>query len=294
MKIQLAIGAALTFLGIAQSTFTSYATHFDGIGQPYGGCGIPESLMGYPHYLALNVQNTPNDYGTFLHRPISNSEGSKIGQFNNGKNCGRFVRVHIGRFCTGVNSGNPGEPFCHNGSLVDDEFTGAYQDYIVTDSCQDGNRWCRDDKNHVDLKTESLRSFKQNGKQVDVSHKWGNREVHWDFIDGPSLEMTVYFGQNAQEYYPAIFLAGIHNGIQSVEEKVNGQWREAKMNSDMGQSFVLTGNNSGVYEIQVKDIHGHTYRGHSIKFTFPSNCPNKKCGTEPGYKAHVLDSAFLQ
>ena len=34
---------------------TAYATHFDGIGTPYGGCGVPEPLIGYPHYLALNV-----------------------------------------------------------------------------------------------------------------------------------------------------------------------------------------------------------------------------------------------
>ena len=81
----------------------AYATHFDGIGAPYGGCGVPENLIGYPHYLALNVQNTPNDYSTYLKRPISDS--SKVGPFNNGHNCGRYVRVTLGRYCPGVNSG---------------------------------------------------------------------------------------------------------------------------------------------------------------------------------------------
>jgi hypothetical protein len=81
----------------------------------------------------LNVQNTPNDYGTYLQRPIS--DGSRVGMFNNGKNCGRYARVRLGRFCTGNNSGNPGSGWCEGGSWVDDEFSGATLDYIVTDSC---------------------------------------------------------------------------------------------------------------------------------------------------------------
>jgi len=37
----------------------AYATHCDDMDSPYGGCGIPSSLVTYPHYLALNVQHTP-------------------------------------------------------------------------------------------------------------------------------------------------------------------------------------------------------------------------------------------
>ena len=118
---------------------------------------MPESEIGYPHYLALNVQKTPNDYGTYLSRPIADQ--SRVGLFDNGHNCGRYARVSIGRYCTGVNSGNPGSPWCSGGSWVTDELTGASLDFIVTDSCQDGNRWCRDDEFHTDLKTSSLKSF---------------------------------------------------------------------------------------------------------------------------------------
>ncbi len=119
--------------GSVTASQTAYATHFDGIGSPYGGCGVPEAQIGYPHYLALNVQKTPNDYSTFLKRPISDS--SKVGFFNNGHSCGRYVRVTVGRFCTGSNSGLPGKPFCEGGHWVNDEYTGATLDYIVTDSC---------------------------------------------------------------------------------------------------------------------------------------------------------------
>ncbi len=50
-KVSIAVAALLGHT----NGYTSYATHFDGIGQPYGGCGVPENLVGYPYYLALNV-----------------------------------------------------------------------------------------------------------------------------------------------------------------------------------------------------------------------------------------------
>ena len=58
-----------------------------------------------------------------------------------------------------MNSGNPGTAWCQGGNWQKDEFSGATLDFIVTDSCQDGNRWCRDDTNHLDLKTEALAKF---------------------------------------------------------------------------------------------------------------------------------------
>ena len=116
-----------------------------------------------------------------------------MGEYNNGHNCGRIIKVTIGRYCTGVNSGVPGKAFCEGGHLVDDQFTGAEQEYMVTDSCQDNNRWCRDDKFHTDLKTSSLKTFKKDGKNVDVSGKWGNREINWAYVKGPSSDVAIYW-----------------------------------------------------------------------------------------------------
>lgn len=84
--------------------------------------------------------------------------------WDNGKNCGKFAKVTLGDFCLGGdNSGVPGTDYCSGGSWVSDEFNGAYQTFLVADSCQDGNRWCRDDKYHTDLKTASLQNFLLNG-----------------------------------------------------------------------------------------------------------------------------------
>ena len=45
------------------------ATHFDGLGSPYGGCGLPQAELESPDFVALNVYNTPGDY-TFFCGPL--------------------------------------------------------------------------------------------------------------------------------------------------------------------------------------------------------------------------------
>src|SRR5688500_6503891 len=74
---------------------TGNATYFDALGSPYGGCGLPQAELDSQHFVALNVLNTPGDYSSYT-RPIPPSQASKIGAFDNGRNCGRYVRVAIG------------------------------------------------------------------------------------------------------------------------------------------------------------------------------------------------------
>ena len=45
------------------------STYFDGLGSPYGGCGLPQANLDSQAFVALNVYNTPGDY-TFYPRPI--------------------------------------------------------------------------------------------------------------------------------------------------------------------------------------------------------------------------------
>jgi len=47
-------------------TLTGNATHFDALGSPYGGCGLPQSALDSQNFVALNVQNTPGDYDLSL------------------------------------------------------------------------------------------------------------------------------------------------------------------------------------------------------------------------------------
>ena len=84
---------------------TGNATWFSGLGSPYGGCGLPQADIDSQNFLALNVQNSPGVY-TNLPRPIPAADAAEIGMFDNGLNCGRWVQVTIGDYCTGTNDGD--------------------------------------------------------------------------------------------------------------------------------------------------------------------------------------------
>src|SRR3954451_17360971 len=129
---------------------TGNATYFDALGAPYGGCGLPQAELDTQNFVALNVYNTPGDYN-FYPRPLTGANTSKIGIWNNGLNCGRWVQVEISDFCTGVNDAAPSQAFCRNGSFTADQYNGAVLNMIVADSCGDSNGWCRDDPYHLDL-----------------------------------------------------------------------------------------------------------------------------------------------
>jgi hypothetical protein len=127
---------------IAAGTNQGIGTNFDNVGSPYGGCGVPASQIESSNYVALNVINTPNDYRDLsamgLERPIPPEYAYLIGAWNNGLNCGRWVTVTIGDFCTGPNSGSPGSGgFCAGYQWIADEFNDATLNMVVTDSCTD-------------------------------------------------------------------------------------------------------------------------------------------------------------
>jgi hypothetical protein len=53
-----------------------------------GGCGLPQSALDSQDFVALDVFNTPHDYGS-LPRPLPAGD-PRIGMWNNGLNCGRW------------------------------------------------------------------------------------------------------------------------------------------------------------------------------------------------------------
>jgi hypothetical protein len=207
-------------------THTGNATWFSALGAPYGGCGVPQANLDSQNFVALNVQNTPNNYSTFLTRPIAAQYVSEIGMFSNGLNCGRWVQVTIGNYCTGTNDGAANEPFCRNGSWVTDKYNGATLNMLVADSCQDGNAWCRDDPNHLDLAQGSLNSFVLNGQPVGnmYPNAWNNRQISWQFIAAPTYtgDINLGFLQSANPYWSAISVTHLANGIHGVQYYQNG------------------------------------------------------------------------
>ncbi len=274
---QLSAGA----LDVPGTPVTGWATWFTGLGSPYGGCGLPQADLDSQNFLALNVQNSPGVY-TNLPRPIPAADASEIGMFDNGLNCGRWVQVTIGDNCDGTNSGAAGQPFCTPGSLVSDQFNGATLDFVVADSCDDDNAWCKDSPDHVDLAQASLNQFVLNGQPVGDMYPsaWNNRQVSWQFIAAPNYTGNIDIGfiQSAQPYWPAVAISHLPNGIHGVQYYANGSWVPATMDSDMGDDYIIgpasgTGTGGISYEIQVTDASGNLVNnGEVYNFSLPAGC----------------------
>ncbi len=265
------------------SPVTGNATWFSGLGSPYGGCGLPQADLDSQNFLALNVQNSPGNYSN-LSRPIPAADASEIGMFDNGLNCGRWVQVTIGNYCTGTNDGAPSEPFCRNGSWVTDQYNGATLDFIVGDSCDDGNAWCKDDPYHVDLAQASLNQFVRSGQPVGNMYPdhWNNRQVSWQFVAAPNYTGDIKIGaiQGAQPFWPAIAISHLPNGIHGVQYLANGSWVDAQMDSDQGDDYIIgptsgAGTGGSQYQIRVVDASDNLVGGGEVySFTLPSGCTN--------------------
>src|SRR3954470_15559664 len=264
----------------AQATpVTGNATYFDALGAPYGGCGLPQAQLDSQDFVALNVYNTPGDYN-FYPRPVT--DAAKVGAWNNGLNCGRFVQVTIGDYCTGVNDGAQSQPFCRNGSWVADAYNGKTLTMVVADSCGDANAWCRDDPNHLDLSTPSLNKFVKDGAPVgdmDPAH-WNNRHVTWSYVPSPNYtgDINLGFLQGAQRYWTAIAVSHLPNGIHGVEFLgANRTWQQAQPDSDMGEAFIIGPTTTGgtAYQIRARDAADVPLNtGRVYSFSLPSQCTN--------------------
>ena len=257
---------------------TGNATYFDALGAPYGGCGLPQAQLDSPDFVALNVYNTPGDY-SFYPRPLTGADAAKIGLWDNGRNCGRFVQVSIGDYCTGVNDGAVNQPFCRNGAWTTDAYNGATLTMIVADSCGDSNAWCRDDPYHLDLAKDSLNRFVKGGAAVGdlYPNHFNNRHISWSFVPAPNYsgDIRIGFLQGAQAYWPAIAVSHLANGIHGVEYLSGGAWKTAKMNSDMGESYVIDGVTPGAtnFQIRVRDAGDQLINsGRVYSFALPSGC----------------------
>jgi len=258
---------------------SAMATYFDGIGSPTGGCGVPSALLDSDDYVALNVEYTPYPQPyTVDSRPISNPE--ILGEFDNGRNCGRWLVATIGEFCEGGgNGGANGQDFCVNGQWVPDELSGAQLDMVVTDSCQDTNGWCRDDRYHLDLHRASLQRFTKDGTPVGsaLANKWNNRRITWRYTEAPSYagDVKIHFVKDAQQYWAAVVITHLENGIHGVERRFGDTWKSMPMLADNGQVYLLTSDpfqdgEGPPYVIRIRDaadqlIHG----GRTYSFGLP-------------------------
>jgi len=277
--------AAMGLAGLvpqARAETPAVATWFDALGSPYGGCGVPQDLLETQDFVALNVYNTPGDYSSSPARPLTGADLAVIGTFDNGLNCGRWVHVTLGPMCDGTNDGAPGLPFCRgtNAQWVDDAYSGGSLDFIVADSCGDGNAWCRDNPRHLDLSKPSLDRFQKDGKVLTglAPDHWNNRAITWDYMAAPGYtgDVRIYFLKGAMKYWPAIMVTHLPNGIHGVEQWLNGAWAPADRYSDMGQGFILKP--ADAFRIRLTDAADKpVFGGREYAFSMPDAC-GSTCG----------------
>jgi cellulose binding protein with CBM2 domain len=279
--ISVAVTALLVSTGGAESaaSVNGNATHFAGFGTSYSGCGVPQQELDSADFVSLNVFNTPGDYSPYP-RPVPPLDSQRIGRWENGRNCGRFIQVTIGNYCTGVNDGAPGKAFCREGSWITDDFNGATLTMVVADGCAEATAWCRDDPDHLGLATTSLTRFTKNGLPVghiDPGH-WNNRHVSWSYVPTPhySGDLRLGFLRDAQPSRPVLAFSNLPNGIHGVEyQGPDGSWQQAPGNGDMGQSFIPGPTTSGGtdYRIRVRDASDALVnKGRIYRYSLPSTC----------------------
>ena len=308
----------LVFLGSAMASYEGYATDFDAVGYPYGACGVPDSVawsegvadtpsgQGNPfHYVALNVFDDSGNYSsasTFGNRPLTGADTAFLGMYRNGRNCGRWIRVRLGDYCTGTNDGAVGKTFCRGGNgWVSDSLDGAWLDAIVLDQCTDNNAWCRDAKYHLDLHTPDLAAFQLGGKLVALATAndtpatistsytvkdgvFNNRKISWDFETAPNYrgEPRFYFSVDSKDWYMRIIVTHLPDGIHAVEQYTGGAWKPATMQGDMGQLWILPDPSVTTFKLRLRDVDDSlVMAGRTWTVDYPAACGKSCTGAAP-------------
>ncbi|MGI5350293.1 RlpA-like double-psi beta-barrel domain-containing protein [Streptomyces sp. CA-250714] len=270
----------------AETHTDGVATHFDKTGDVSGGCGVPPSRAESRHVVALNVWHTPGEFKEAVTpRPVPDAQSELKGLWDNGRNCGRWVRISLGDYCKGKNSGAAGTGICRGGTWTSDRYNGATLDAVVTDSCGDANEWCRSNYEHLDITRHSLPKFRLHGRpigDIEGAGRWNNRKIEWKFIPAPRDrgDVKLALGRGASKWYVPLLLTDLPNGVHGVQVLKNGRWQRAERNGDNGQWYNLPPNPSGTYTVRIVDaddklVHG----GREYTFQVPASCA-ERCPTD--------------
>ncbi len=243
----------------ADEVHVGSATYFGGLGSPAGGCGLPQEIVESNQFLALNVQN---------------ANSSIPGEFDHGRNCGRWVEVTLSKFCKNADGSDRwNTDFCSGGYWGEGALSGVKAYFIVADSCNDGNLWCRQDRYHLDLSAAGLSVF---GGGMNVS-TWRNPQVTWRYVDAPdySGDVQIGFARNASRGWPTILIKHLQRGIHRVEQWVNGQWLAQPMLLTLGQVFTLTNVGQEPYRIRLFDAYDQPIQNQRV---YSFSMPDGGCG----------------
>jgi hypothetical protein len=290
------------------------ATYFLGVGYPYGACGVPDEIAAYEggldtvsgqgnpfDYVALNVYNTPRDYTPPGPRPLTGADTTRLGEYNNGRNCGRWLRLTLGDTCDGANDGAMNQPFCRGGTgWHPNRYTGSQAYAVVFDQCTDGNAWCRDSRWHLDLHVTLLGKLRKDGQllpplavpvlgsdgkpKADPNNPWAieyrvtgfeNPKVSWEYVTAPNYqgEPRFWFSLDSKTWYMRLIVTHLPNGIHGLEQLVDGIWKPARMEGDAGQMWILPDPSVKNFTVRLTDADDQpVLGGRTWSFDYPAAC----------------------
>lgn len=326
---RLLFATALPFLlaTTAPALNEGMATYFLGVGYPYGACGVPDEVaaheagldtlsgQGNPFdYVALNVYDTPRDYTPPGPRPLTGADTSRLGAYDNGRNCGRWLRLTLGDTCDGANDGAMNQDFCRGGTgWHPNQYTGSQAYAVVFDQCTDGNAWCRDSKWHLDLHVTLLSKLRKDGKllpplavpvldangkpKADPNNPWAieyrvsgfeNPKVSWEYVTAPNYqgEPRYWFSLDSKIWYMRLIVTHLPDGIHGLEQLVDGIWKPARMEGDAGQMWILPDPSVKSFTVRIRDAHDSLVMGgRTWSFDYPA-----ACGTSCAKPATLADN----
>lgn len=307
------IAILLPFFAV-QAANEGMATYFLGVGFPYGACGVPEEVAGLEagldtlsgqgnpiDYVALNVYDTPRDYTPPGPRPLAGADTSRLGEYDNGRNCGRWLRLTIGDTCDGANDGAMNQDFCRGGTgWHPNRYTGSQAYAVVFDQCTDGNAWCRDSRGHLDLHVTLLGRLRKDGQllpplaapvldangkpKADPNNPWAieyrvsgfeNPKVSWEYVEAPNYqgEPRFWFSMDSKIWYMRLIVTHLPNGIHGLEQLVDGAWKPARMDGDAGQMWLLPDPSVTNVTVRLTDAHDQPVMGgRTWTFDYPTAC----------------------
>lgn len=290
------------------------ATYFLGVGFPYGACGVPEEVAGIEagldtlsgqanpiDYVALNVYDTPRDYTPPGPRPLTGADTTRLGEYDNGRNCGRWLRLTLGDTCDGANDGAMNKDFCRGGTGWHPNLhTGSQAYAVVFDQCTDGNAWCRDSRWHLDLHVTILGRLRKEGillpplavpvlgpdgkPKADPNNPWAveyrvtgfeNPKVSWEYVQAPNYqgEPRFWFSMDSKAWYMRLIVTHLPNGIHGLDQLVDGVWKPARMEGDAGQMWLLPDPSGKSFTVRLTDAQDQPVMGgRTWTFDYPTAC----------------------
>jgi hypothetical protein len=106
---------------------------------------------------------------------------------------------------------------------------------------------------------------------------FNNREITWEYVDAPNYtgDIKIYFMKDSDKWWASIFITNLEKGIHGIEQKVGNTWVKLKMNSDMGQAYLLD-HSTQTFQIRVIDAtDSYIQNGREYTFELPTACGGK-------------------